>query len=81
MRASPTGEANEEEAKLKTCPFSFSSFNLSFQCSSQPRSQNGCLNWEELFLQFIVEIAKNRLTLPTAIKIAVGQQYFIYCLM
>jgi hypothetical protein len=77
VRASPTGEVNEK-TKLKTCPFIFCSFNLSFQCSRQPRSQNGCLTWEELFLQFHVEIAKKRLTLPTAIKIDVGQQYFIF---
>ena len=49
FRASPTGEANEK-AKLKLCLFSFCFFNLSFQCSRQQRSQNNCLNWEELFL-------------------------------
>jgi len=73
IRASPTGKPNEE-LNLKTCTFNF------FYNSNAARKMIAkmAIQYVKSYFYVYVEIAKIKLSLPTAIFIAVGQQFFLF---
>ena len=79
IRASPTGELNEE-ANLKSYTFSFCLCFYSLQWLRQTNSYFSSLSFEEPFLHFPVEMAKENDCWPTAIFIVICQQFIFFFL-
>ena len=77
IRASPTGKLNEE-TNLKSYTFSFCLCFYSLQWLRQTNSYFSSLSFEELFLHFPVEMAKENDCWPTAIFIAICQQFIFF---